>query len=147
MAEKMRDPEDEETFPVASNPEQEKRSSEFLKEAQRSKDGNGIISVSPGKQYVRGDTKLGKRVNALNAVRKDLSRNDDAYVNARDNPTQENKDKLENSRKSSRMLWDAYKEEADKGMFKKGGMVSMKGGGSVRGAGVAQRGQGKMRMF
>ena len=31
--------------------------------------------------------------------------------------------------------------------YRKGGMVSMKGGGSVRGAGVAQRGQGKMRMF
>lgn len=31
--------------------------------------------------------------------------------------------------------------------YKKGGMVSMKSGGSVRGAGVAQRGQGKMRMF
>lgn len=31
--------------------------------------------------------------------------------------------------------------------YSKGGMVSKKGGGSVRGAGVAQRGQGKMRVF
>lgn len=30
--------------------------------------------------------------------------------------------------------------------YKKGGMVSKKSGGSVRGAGIAQRGQGKMRM-
>ena len=35
----------------------------------------------------------------------------------------------------------------EEGGFRKGGSVSMKGGGSVRGAGVAQRGQGKMRMF
>ena len=34
------------------------------------------------------------------------------------------------------------------GMMKKnyGGMVKMKSGGSVRGAGAAQRGQGKMRV-
>ena len=31
--------------------------------------------------------------------------------------------------------------------YRKGGMVKKKAGGSVRGAGVAQRGQGKMRMF
>lgn len=30
--------------------------------------------------------------------------------------------------------------------YKKGGMVKKKSGGSVRGAGLAQRGQGKMRM-
>ena len=35
----------------------------------------------------------------------------------------------------------------EEGGFRKGGMVSMKSGGSVRGAGVAERGQGKMRMF
>ena len=31
--------------------------------------------------------------------------------------------------------------------YKKGGMVAKKSGGSVHGAGLAQRGQGKMRMF
>jgi hypothetical protein len=30
--------------------------------------------------------------------------------------------------------------------YKKGGMVKIKSGGAVRGAGAAQRGQGKMRM-
>ena len=38
-------------------------------------------------------------------------------------------------------------DNSEEGGFRKGGMVSMKGGGSVRGAGVAERGQGKMRMF
>jgi hypothetical protein len=42
---------------------------------------------------------------------------------------------------------DFAKKTSSETGYNKGGMVSMKGGGSVRGAGVAQRGQGKMRMF
>ena len=44
--------------------------------------------------------------------------------------------------KSSRELM----EKADESGYRKGGMVKKKSGGSVRGAGIAQRGQGKMRM-
>jgi hypothetical protein len=44
--------------------------------------------------------------------------------------------------KSSRELI----EKAEESRYRKGGMVSMKGGGSVRGAGLAQRGQGKIRI-
>ena len=108
-------------------------------------DKDKIISVSPGKQYVRGETQGEKRVTAIKAAnaasRKSLE--DINEYNADSTP--ENWSKYDKSSKANKMLMDAYDEEADKG-YKKGGLVRMKSGGMVRGAGAAQRGQGKMRM-
>lgn len=109
-------------------------------------DKDEIVSVSPGKQYVRGGTQGEKRVTAIQAANA-ASRKSLKDINEyKEDSTPENWSKYDKSSKANKMLMDAYDEEADKG-YKKGGMVAKKDGGSVRGAGVAQRGQGKMRVF
>ena len=110
-------------------------------------DKDKIITVSPGKQYVRGDTTREKIATAREAsFSAGKKRNEALDKMLREDHSPTTKAEFEEAYKKSSMLTDAYGEEVDKG-YKKGGMVSMKGGGSVRGAGVAQRGQGKMRMF
>jgi len=111
------------------------------------KDEDKIIKVSPGKQYVRGDTRREKIATAREATFSAGEKRGEALDKMlREDHSPTTKAEFEEAYKKAGMLRDAYGEEVDKG-YKKGGMVSMKGGGSVRGAGVAQRGQGKMRMF
>jgi hypothetical protein len=112
------------------------------------KDEDKIIKVSPGKQYVRGNTMAEKRETARNVSNYEGEKRRETFdkLMREDYSPTTHAEYNEAAKKSSRLL-DAYREEIDKGGYKKGGMVSMKSGGSVRGAGVAQRGQGKMRMF
>jgi len=111
------------------------------------KDEDKIIKVSPGKQYVRGDTR-GEKINTAREASHSASEKRGEVLDKmlREGHSPKNQAEYDEAYKKSSMLNDAYAEEVDKG-YKKGGMVSMKSGGSVRGAGLAQRGQGKMRMF
>jgi len=114
-------------------------------------DNDKIITVSPGKQYVRGDTPNERRKTASDLA--DSSLRKQKELNARhrlegvETYSPEKAEEFNQADKKTGMLIRGYSEEVDKDGYKKGGMVSMKSGGSVRGAGVAQRGQGKMRMF
>ena len=111
------------------------------------KDEDKIIKVSPGKQYVRGNTRAEKIDTAREASHSASEKRGEILDKMlREGHSPKNQAEYDEAYKKSSMLTDAYGEEVDKG-YKKGGMVSMKGGGSVRGAGLAQRGQGKMRMF
>jgi hypothetical protein len=110
-------------------------------------DKDKIITVSPGKQYVRGDTRAEKMATAREATFSAGKKRDEALDKMlREDHSPTTKAEYEEAYKKSDMLGDAYGEEVNK-RYKKGGMVAKKGGGSVRGAGLAQRGQGKMRMF
>ena len=111
------------------------------------KDEDKILKVSPGKQYVRGNTRDEKVATAREAsFSEGKKRGEILDKMLREGHSPKNQAEYDEAYKKSSMLRDAYAEELDNG-YKKGGMVSMKSGGSVRGAGVAQRGQGKMRMF
>jgi hypothetical protein len=111
------------------------------------KDEDKIIKVSPGKQYVRGDTRSEKIDTARNVSGSESKKRGEILDRMlREGHSPKTQAEYDDAYKKSSMLNDAYGEEVDKG-YKSGGSVSMKSGGSVRGAGVAQRGQGKMRMF
>jgi hypothetical protein len=104
------------------------------KDTDSGKDDGKVISVSPGKQYVRGETQSEKRMTALNAVGSSIRKQGELL---RKSYSPENSAETSKALKGTDMLFNAYDEESKKG-FKKGGLV--------RGAGLAQRGQGKMRM-
>ena len=157
---------EEETFPVASDPEQERKSSEFLKGARRSNedgsDGEGYVPTPP-----RPDRdppfKSSQRVmtsESESAAGEEVGRRlrgGDYYVEPgsyeKRSVESDRMDKMQREKMvaaKKRSAADAKRATMEGATprvgYKKGGMVSKKSGGSVRGAGIAQRGQGKMRM-
>jgi hypothetical protein len=158
---------EEETFPVASNPEQEKKSSEFLKGARRSNDDGSDGSTTPIPPPPRPDRdppfKNSQRVmtsESESAAGEEVGRRlrgGDYYVEPgsyeKRSVESDRMDKMQREKMvaaKKRSVADAKRATMEGATprvgYKKGGMVSKKSGGSVRGAGIAQRGQGKMRM-
>lgn len=112
------------------------------------KDEDKIIKVSPGKQYVRGNTR-GEKINTAREASSSMAEKRGKILDKmlREGHSPTTQAEYDEAYKKSGMLNDAYGEEVDKG-YKKGGMVSMKSGGMVCKAGggmVTAKGQGMAR--
>jgi hypothetical protein len=107
-------------------------------------DNDKIITVSPGKQYVRGDTPNERRKTARDladsSLRKQKELNARHRLEGAETYSPEKEEEYNQADKKTGMLIRGYSEEVDKGGYKKGGMVCKAGGGMVtaKGQGMAR---------
>jgi hypothetical protein len=93
-------------------------------------EGGGIIKASPGKDYLRGDNNFERRNGALKASNRVGADASAALKQNLEDRSPESWDKYKNLSKGSNMLFNAYKDEADKER-KSGGRAARKAGGGV----------------
>jgi len=99
--------------------------------ARTGKDEGGTIKVSPGKDYLRGDTNYERRMNALKASNDVGKQANSALRQHTEDQKPESWDKYKNLSKGNKMLFNAYSDEADKEPRKAGGRAARKEGGGV----------------
>jgi hypothetical protein len=93
-------------------------------------EGGGTISVSPGKDYLRGDTSHERKMGALKASTRVGAEANAALKQHMEDRSPESWNKFENLSKGDRMLYNAYSDEANKER-KSGGRAKRKDGGGV----------------
>jgi hypothetical protein len=93
-------------------------------------EGGGIIKVSPGNDYLRGDSNFERKMGALKASTRVGAEANAALKQHMEDRSPESWKKFENLSKGDRMLYNAYSDEADKGR-KSGGRAKRKDGGGV----------------
>lgn len=93
-------------------------------------EGGSIIKASPGNDYLRGDSNFERRMGAIKASNRVGAEANAALKQHEEDRSPESWDKYSNLSKGSKMLYDAYKDEADKER-KSGGRAKRKDGGGV----------------
>jgi hypothetical protein len=105
-------------------------------------EGGGTISVSPGKDYLRGDSNFERRMGALKASNRVGAQANAALKQNGEDRSPESWDKYSNLSKGSKMLYNAYADEDNKdkssppsmpngALRKAGGRAKRKDGGGV----------------